>query len=406
MSTIDKVIKIVAMVPNIIGSAGDSINERQLIKFLRKYCDVITYSLLPISNIGRLLDKSSLSYVKKDVKLELLLPLIGYPYTIGLLLEVFYGLIFTILAVFKRPKLIYVRTSGLALFPVTFKRIHNAKVVVKIPSLLEEEIKGLGNIKVHRFDRKIFERLLNILDRFVIYEADRIAVPSLLFYRELCKRRRVKSGAPPLITPPGVDLTKINKLRKMSEVESTKDEGEFTIGYIGLLEWWQGVDILVKAVHILQRDVNLRFKILIVGDGPCRNKIEVLCRDLNVRCEITGFVPHEHALKMMKRFKVLAVPRLKTSTTETNIPLKVIEAWALGVPVVITGHKILRSLKGFKKMPALFCEPKPESVAETLKLIIYNDEVVRELRDIGSMIIKQFDYDTIAKSIIEVANEG
>ncbi|MEM4489063.1 MAG: hypothetical protein QXK88_09785, partial [Desulfurococcaceae archaeon] len=100
MSTIDKVIKVVAMLPNIIGSAGDSINERQLIKFLRKYCDVVTYSLLPISNIGRLFDKSSLSLVKKDVRLELLLPLIGYPYTIGLLLEVFYGLIFTILAVF------------------------------------------------------------------------------------------------------------------------------------------------------------------------------------------------------------------------------------------------------------------------------------------------------------------
>ncbi|MEM4489451.1 MAG: glycosyltransferase family 4 protein, partial [Desulfurococcaceae archaeon] len=285
-----------------------------------------------------------------------------------------------------------------------FKRIHKAKVVVKIPSLLEEEIKGVGNIKVHRLDKKIFERLLSISDRFVVYKADRIAVPSLLFYRELCKRRRVKSRAPPLITPPGVDLIKINKIRKMSEVESARDEREFTIGYIGLLEWWQGVDILVKAVHILQSDVNLRLKILIVGDGPRRNKIEVLCRNLNVRCEITGFVPHEYALKMMKRFEVLAVPRLRTLTTETNIPLKVIEAWALGIPVVITGHKILHSFEGFTKMPALFCEPRPESVAETLKLIIYNDKVVRELRDKGSMIVKRFNYDTIAKSIIEVVD--
>ncbi|MEM3714373.1 MAG: hypothetical protein QXF82_05435 [Nitrososphaeria archaeon] len=64
-STIDKVIKVVAMLPNIIGSAGDSINERQLIKFLRKYCDVVTYSLLPISNIGRLFDKSSLSLIER-----------------------------------------------------------------------------------------------------------------------------------------------------------------------------------------------------------------------------------------------------------------------------------------------------------------------------------------------------
>ncbi|MEM4514503.1 MAG: glycosyltransferase family 4 protein [Ignisphaera sp.] len=393
------------MLPNIIGSAGDSINERQLIKFLRKYCDVVTYSLLPISNIGRLFDKSSLSLVKKDVRLELLLPLIGYPYTIGLLLEVFYGLIFTILAVFKRPKLIYVRTSGLALFPVAFKRIHKAKVIVKIPSLLEEEIKGVGNIKVHRLDKKIFERLLSISDRFVVYKADRIAVPSLLFYRELCKRRRVKSRAPPLITPPGVDLIKINKIRKMSEVESTKDEREFTIGYTGLLEWWQGVDMLVKAIHILQKDIGTKFKLLIVGDGPLRKKIEALCGELKISCEITGFISHDDALRMLRRINVLVVPSRGTTNVKTVIPIKVIEAWALGIPVIITKHEIFEFLEKSLKKPAVLCEPTPHSISKAIKQVMYDQTLVHQLIANGLTLARHFDYERTAKTILEAISQ-
>ncbi|MEM4947520.1 MAG: glycosyltransferase family 4 protein, partial [Thermosphaera sp.] len=350
-------------------------------------------------------DKSSLSLVKKDVRLELLLPLIGYPYTIGLLLEVFYGLIFTILAVFKRPKLIYVRTSGLALFPVAFKRIHKAKVIVKIPSLLEEELKGVGDIKVHMCDYKAFEIILRVLERYIIFKADRVAIPSLQFYRELCKRRLIKSRNPPLIVPPGIDLTKIERIRKTDETNYSNSHGEITIGYVGLLEWWQGVDMLVKAVGTLQREAKTKFKLLIVGDGPTRKKIEKLCRELDVRCEFTGFIPHEDALKMMKKMKVLVVPRFRSATTETNIPIKVIEAWAMGVPIIITKHRIFLDIEKSTEMPVLMCEPEPRSVANAITAVISDRSFVERLVSIGSLVAKEFDYNRIAKKIVRVVAE-
>jgi len=103
-------------------------------------------------------------------------------------------------------------------------------------------------------------------------------------------------------------------------------------------------------------------KILIVGDGPERRKIEKLCRELKVDCHITGFIKHEEALKLMKEFDTIVVPSIKISTTSSKIPIKVIEAWAIGIPVITTRHEIYRWL-GLKDMEdILFCEPEPGDI--------------------------------------------
>lgn len=405
MCSIAKVVKVVAMLPNIIGSAGDSINERQLIKSMQKYCDVVVYSLLSVSDISKLFRKSPLSVIRDDIKLRLLLPYVGYPYTIGLLLKVFHGLVFSILAVFERPKLIYVRTSELALFPILFRRIHRARVVVKIPSLLEEEFKGVGNVRIHPLDKKISRSLLSALDRFAISKADRIVTPSLLFYGELCRRRRVKSKTFPLIAPPGVDLIKINKIRRMSEAESIKNEIEFTVGYVGLLEWWQGVDTLAKAVYILQKDVGTKLKLLIIGDGPMRKEIEALCKELKVSCEITGFMPHDDVLRMLRRVNVLVVPSRGTTNTETVIPIKVVEAWALGIPVIISKHRIFELLEKSFKKSIVTCDPVPKSVAEAIKQVMCDQTLVSQLVANGLTLAQHFDYERTARAILKAIDQ-
>ena len=93
---------------------------------------------------------------------------------------------------------------------------------------------------------------------------------------------------------------------------------------------------VVKLKDMLDRPATL----LIVGDGSERRKLEKLCKELKVNCRITGFVKHEAALRYLMRFDVLIAPRIRTPTTESNIPIKVIEAWALGAPVITTKHKV------------------------------------------------------------------
>lgn len=398
-----KNIKVVFVLPDVLGFSGDVINERQLIKMTFKRTKVATYALLPMQKVFTLRNYQS-SQSREEINLVLLLPRPGYPYVVGILLDVLCGFLLLPLITLERPKLIYVRSATLGLPIVFFKRLHKAKVIVKIAGILEDDLKGVVSPRTHPLDFILSTKLLSVIERYVLHNADRIAVHSPLFYIELCKLRREKNPMPPLIIPPGIDLNNIYEVMKVSNTNRQKNV--VTIGFVGSLSWWQGIDILVKAVQIIQKEINKEIMLLIIGDGPLRKSIESLCDKLKIRCKITGFVQHINALKLMKNLNVLVVPRLRISATETTIPLKVIEAWALGVPVVITKHKIFEHLERSGKKLAILCEPIPESVAQAIKIVMHDHQLVNQLRANCLLFAKQFSYDVLAERILKVAHEG
>ena len=100
------------------------------------------------------------------------------------------------------------------------------------------------------------------------------------------------------------------------------------------------MDRLVEAVAEVSKRANQSVTLLIVGDGPERARVEELCRALGVSCVVTGYVRHEVILALLSVLDVLVMPRVRVSSTEYVIPIKLLEAWALGVPMVITKHAI------------------------------------------------------------------
>jgi len=393
------------VVPNIVGFSGDAVNERQLAKTLSKYSIVEVYSLIPLLMLRELKRADYL----RDFKSIILIPVTGFPYFVGAILTLIAGLLYALAAVLRRPKLIYVRSSILALPFLWLKKLHKTMVIVKIPAILEDEIRGSGSFRSFMLDLKLFSWINSLADRYVLANADKVAVLSPLLYIELCKRRATKSPRLPIIVPAGVDLEKINKVKKVMKDGGVKDKEEFIIGFAGLLEWWQGIDILVKSLPILNQkcmknNCNYKFRMLIVGDGPLRSRVERLCRELKVNCIFTGFVLHEEALMLMSTMDILAVPRLRISSTESNIPIKVIEAWTLGVPVVITKHKVFELLRLKDGEDLLYCEPNPASVADAIYKLLRDPQLKTKMSLKGYELAKNFSYDAIALRLLKALN--
>jgi len=222
-------------------------------------------------------------------------------------------------------------------------------------------------------------------------------------YVNFLKRRRVfKPLSQVILLPAGINS---RKLVQIEIVRKNSDMNDYKICFLGLLEWWQGVDILVKAVAILKNkfpELRDKIKLEIIGDGPQRALIERLCQALGVNCEITGYLPHEEALKRLSGCGILVLPRRRSSTTEAVIPLKVIEAWALGIPVVVTRHQVFEYY-GLKNMEDLmYCEPTPESVADTIGKVLLSEEIRKKLSRKGPIIAQKFDYYNFAKSLLEI----
>jgi glycosyltransferase involved in cell wall biosynthesis len=383
---------IIVIIPNVFGFTGDAVNERQLVKHLCKNSKCIVFSFIGISKLLRLRKLVAEVYEEGWGKNIVLIPIPSIPpYTIfTLIVSLLITSFIWVLDKFAKIRLIYVRSSVLALGVTSIKSLAK-RTCVKIPAIVEDEVLRW---------RRIISFIYNLTDRYVLSRAGAIGVPSPLLLKKLIVRRRVLRKGKIVLIPAGIDREKIEALKEYPINYNAKDH--YIIGFIGYLEWWQGVDILVKAVAKIKNLLDKPVKFLIVGDGPERRKIEALCKELNVQCSITGFIKHEDALKLLKTFDILVVPSVRISTTESNIPIKVLEAWALGVPVIVTRHEIFTYLGLKDKESIIFCEPYPEDVANKILMLLRDNMLQRTLISRGRQLIENFYYDKIALKIINM----
>jgi glycosyltransferase involved in cell wall biosynthesis len=126
------------------------------------------------------------------------------------------------------------------------------------------------------------------------------------------------------------------------------DEGRpFTVGVIGTLNAYEGIDVLIRALADL-RDDPVPTRLLVVGDGPARADLEALTAGLGLQDSVafTGRVPHSAVPGIYRSVDVYAVPRADLPVTRLVPPLKPVEAMGLGRPVIASDLAPLRELIG------------------------------------------------------------
>lgn len=386
---------ILAVLPSVYGYSGDTVNEMMLLSSLCKkvdFCYVFTtlspFQMIKFRGLGP--DKP------ENVRVFTFITPPRPNFLISHILRIFYSYVFVLLilisGLWRKLNLIYIRE---ATFAVAFLsvRVLAKKTIVKIPTILEDEIvhKGLAKCLAYK--------IIHFTERLALSKAKKVAFHSTYHARELIKRRRYLREEGFIIVPPGVILSQIANIRERCQVKS--DDANFKVGYIGMLSPHQGVDLLVKALAILKTtspDVNLR--LTVIGDGPLKRDIENFCRKRKIPCEMTGFIPHHEALARLCEFDVLVAPRRRTYVTETIIPIKIVEAWALGVPVIVTRHKAFEA-SGYRDLEdVVYCEPEPRDIAEKILFLLHHKELQEKMRRKGPELAKNFDYDITAERLL------
>ncbi|HSX45499.1 MAG TPA: glycosyltransferase family 4 protein, partial [Candidatus Saccharimonadia bacterium] len=111
---------------------------------------------------------------------------------------------------------------------------------------------------------------------------------------------------PITIIPNGIDLSKYT--RKIAD--KSKAGGGPTILFIGRLERRKGVKYLLQAFQLLSQD-NPGVQLIIAGDGPDREKLELLADDLKLQnVNFLGFVSEELKLKLLREADLFCSPAL------------------------------------------------------------------------------------------------
>jgi len=384
------------IVPAYYGGTGDAVNERQLSLALAGH----SKSVYVIAFVGL---KQIFTRQRRELKVDMprnmkVIPIMMPcpPHFLTPLAMITYSFFVALIAViFKMLDIIdavYVRNSLLAVGPLVFKKqIKNLATV--IPGFVGDELSS--TIK-NRTLRSFVKSLCDKVDQQVIHRTEILLVHGSFFGEKLRQKHRFTNDKCLLSVAPGVDMRKIKKIRE--QVEPTK---ELRIGFIGSLVWWQGVDILVEAMRVVQES-HPEAQLYIVGDGPMLKLIKSLIKRCGVNAVLTGTLNHDDALKLLGTFYALVIPSRSASNTETKIPMKLVEAFALGIPVLITKHNVVVSLFKNEKDVLYIDNLSPSGVAEKILEIIEKPLLREKLRKNELKLANNFDYDKIARRLINV----
>jgi glycosyltransferase involved in cell wall biosynthesis len=113
------------------------------------------------------------------------------------------------------------------------------------------------------------------------------------------------------------------------------DAAHPTLGFVGGLRPWHGVEVLPELLARLNRR-HRGLRLVIAGDGQLRSSLErdFRKRGLEPHVTFTGLIPHEDIPATIRGFDVALAPYPKPQHDFYFSPLKLFEYMACGVPVV------------------------------------------------------------------------
>jgi glycosyltransferase involved in cell wall biosynthesis len=184
---------------------------------------------------------------------------------------------------------------------------------------------------------------------------------------------------------------------------SNRDSSPFTIGFVGSLKPWHGLHDLIKAFSIITKKT-FNCRLLIVGDGPERSRLEDKARKLGLakKIEWTGEVQHEKTPDLLKEMDVAVAPYPNTKNFYFS-PIKIVEYMASGRAIVASHLGHLPEVLVDGKTALLYKAGDLDSLVRQLLTLKANPALREKLGKNAQASVKTRTWDNNAKQIVKLA---
>lgn len=176
-------------------------------------------------------------------------------------------------------------------------------------------------------------------------------------------------------------------LRRLGPPRTRRPEANFVLAVARLVERKGLVDLVLAGGLLAARGVDLRVEI--VGEGPLREGLEEMAAITQAPVTFRGALPQVEVLELYGRAAVFCLPCVVAPTGDRDgIPTSVMEAMALGVPVVTTAVNGLGELVANGRTGLVVPERDPCILADALALLLADPELAERLAENARMFVE------------------
>ncbi len=214
------------------------------------------------------------------------------------------------------------------------------------------------------------------LTRFALEHADHVTATGLRLANATL--RYMPKAKPVTVVSYGVDLDRF-------QVPDAVARPVPVVGTVARLSQEKGLDVLLRAAAQISKQ-GQKLRLLIVGDGPQRRKLERLAGQLGIGdiTEFRGEIPHDDVPAVLTELDIFAMPSLAE-----GFGVAALEASATGLPVVASDVHGIPDVVDHQRTGLLVPPGDAAALAAALTTLLDDADLRTELGAAGRAFVEE-----------------
>lgn len=248
---------------------------------------------------------------------------------------------------------------------------------------------GTKNIIFNFYQKRIANKIINNAKKIIVLSDD-YTENSLLSSIFQLNMNKV------IVLPNGVDIKKFNPNIDYPENIKKVEKIILFVGALDQAHITKGLNFLILACSkILQN--NRKFKLIVVGDGELKPYYQKLVEKEGLKKNVlfVGKIRNDDLPKYYSISDIFVLP----STVE-NFPLVVLEAMAMGKPVIASNIPGLRTIIKDQKTGYLVDKKNVDMLASKILFLIENEDIIKTYGiNARKTVEEKYSWDVIIKKL-------
>jgi glycosyltransferase involved in cell wall biosynthesis/peptidoglycan/xylan/chitin deacetylase (PgdA/CDA1 family) len=266
-------------------------------------------------------------------------------------------------------------------FAAILQKLTGAKIILDIhdpvPDFFMAKFGGVKNEKYYKI-LSFFEKISSNFAHHVITVTD-------YWMGKIAERSKIPENKISVI----LNLPDIKMFNYANIKESRQSNEYFTILYPGTINKHCGLDIAIRAVHEVSKEIP-KIKFQIYGGGPELDNVTQLVKDLELEDVVffNGYVPLETIPAIMNKANLgIALLAGLNDYAQQALNVKLFEYLSMGLPAIATRTKSIEYY--LKEGTVMLSEPNnPSDVARCIRDLYYDPGKRAELKKNGLAFIE------------------